>query len=123
MPTYITLLRYTQKGIENIREHPYRVEKAQDAVKAYGGELKALYLTMGHYDEVAILEMPDDASYARFTLGTSSHGWVRTETLRGFTSEEWRDIIAGLPPQDAPQKAVRKSLLPQISVSPSGEVS
>ena len=104
MPTYITLLRYTQKGIENIRDHPSRVEKAQAAVKAYGGELKALYLTMGHYDEVAILEMPDDTSYAKFTLATSSQGWVRSETLHGFTNEEWHEILVGLPSQDAPKE-------------------
>lgn len=82
MPTYITLLRYTQKGLENIKEHPFNVEKARETIKALGGELTHLYLTMGKYDEIAVLEMPDDISYTKFTLATAEQGRVRSETLR-----------------------------------------
>jgi uncharacterized protein with GYD domain len=60
MPTYITLLRWTQQGIQNIKESPARLDQAQEAIKAAGGELKAFYLTMGQYDGVAINEAPND---------------------------------------------------------------
>ena len=56
--------------------------KGQETIKALGGELKALYLTMGQYDEIAVLEMPDDLSYTQFTLAATAQGRVRTETLR-----------------------------------------
>ncbi len=32
MPTYITLLRFTQKGIENIKESPSRLAQAKQAM-------------------------------------------------------------------------------------------
>ena len=40
MPTYISLLRYTQQGVQNIKESPARLDAAKKAFKAMGGELK-----------------------------------------------------------------------------------
>ena len=50
MATYILLVRYTQKGIENIKESPARHDAAVKAFKAMGAELKEMYLVMGQYD-------------------------------------------------------------------------
>ena len=97
MPTYITLLRYTQKGIENIKDGPSRLDAAKKAFAAVGGGLKAFYLTNGRYDGVAISEFPDDQTMARAALAGGSQGYVRTETLRAFTEDEYRKIIASLP--------------------------
>ena len=97
MPTYITLYQLTQKGIENIKESPARLDAARQAGKAMGAEGKAFYLTMGQYDFVVIGEAPDDESVAKVNLAIGSTGAVRTETLRAFTEEEYRKIIAALP--------------------------
>jgi len=96
MPTYITLIRYTQRGIENAKESPARLEKAKQAMKAAGGEMKAFYLTMGQYDAVAISEVPSDEAYTTTMLNIASAGSIRTETLRAFTEEEYRKIISSL---------------------------
>ncbi len=42
MPTYITLLHFTQKGIETIKEGPARLDRAKQAFKAAGAELKSI---------------------------------------------------------------------------------
>ena len=97
MPTYITLFRYTQQGIENVKEGPARVDAAKEAFKAMGGELKEFYLVMGQYDAVVIGEMPDDETVAKLSLAIGSKGNLRTETLRAFTEDEYRKIIAALP--------------------------
>ncbi len=97
MPTYITLVNYTQKGIQNIKESPARLDKVKEAVRATGGEFKAFYLTMGRYDIVVISEAPDDETYAATMLAISAAGAVRTETLKAFTEEEYRNIIASMP--------------------------
>jgi len=44
MPTYITLISYTQKGIENIKDGPARLDAAKEAYKAMGAELKDFFL-------------------------------------------------------------------------------
>ncbi len=97
MPTYIALLRWTQKGIENVKESPSRLDQAKEALRAVGGEFKDFYLTMGSYDMVCVCEAPDDAAIAKFVLGISAKGGVRTESLRAFSEEEYRDIIGSLP--------------------------
>ncbi len=97
MPTYISLVRWTQKGIENIKESPSRLDAAKKAFQAAGGELKEFYLVTGQYDMVIVAEFPDDETLAKATLATGSLGSVRTETLRAFTEDGYRKIIGDLP--------------------------
>ncbi len=97
MPTYITLLRYTQQGIEKMKDSPTRLEAAKQSVRQMGGEIKAFYLVMGQYDAVVVSELPDDETATRFAIGTAARGYIRTETLRAYTEPEYRKIIAALP--------------------------
>ena len=97
MPTYISLIRFTQKGMETIKEGPKRLDAAKQQFRTAGGELKAFYLVTGQYDAVAISEMPNDEAVARLALANGSMGNVRTETLRAFTEDEYRKILAALP--------------------------
>ncbi len=97
MPTYITLLNFTQQGIEKIKDGPARLDAAKQAFRAMGAEIKAFYLVMGQYDAVVVAEAPDDETVAKLALATGSLGNVRTETLRAFTEDEYRKIVASLP--------------------------
>jgi uncharacterized protein with GYD domain len=96
MPTYITLAKWTQHGIQNIKESPKRLDAFKKFVKACGGKVKDFYMVTGHYDMVLVIEAPDDAAVARVALGTASGGSVQTETLRAFTEAEYRKIIGEL---------------------------
>jgi uncharacterized protein with GYD domain len=97
MPTYVSLIRWTQKGIENVKESPSRLEAAKRAFQAAGAELKEFYLVTGRYDIIVVAEFPNDETVAKVTLAIGSQGNVRTETLRAFTEDDYRKIIAGLP--------------------------
>jgi uncharacterized protein with GYD domain len=97
MATYIVLLRWTQQGIEKVKESPARQDAAKQAAQAMGIEIKALYLVMGQYDQVGIAEAPDDETVAKLSLALGAQGNIRTETMRAFTEEEMRKIIGSLP--------------------------
>jgi uncharacterized protein with GYD domain len=97
MATYISLLRFTQQGIENIKESPARLDKAKELFQSMGAELKEFYLVTGQYDAVAVTEGPDDETATKLVLIVGSMGAVRTETLRAFPEDEYREIIAALP--------------------------
>jgi uncharacterized protein with GYD domain len=97
MGTYITLLRYTRQGIGNIKAGPKRLDTAKQAFRTMGAELKAFYLVQGQYDAVAVSEAPDDETATKVALAIGTEGNVRTETLRAFTEDEYRKIIAALP--------------------------
>ncbi len=96
MQTYVALVNWTQKGIQEFRDSPSRVEKAKAAIAAAGGEMKSFYLTLGRYDMIAVIETPDDAAYAKVMLVLGSKGGVRTESLRAFPEDEYRNIVAAL---------------------------
>ena len=44
MATYIILTKWTQKGIEAVKESPDRLDAAKRAFQAAGAELKEFYL-------------------------------------------------------------------------------
>lgn len=97
MGTYIGLFNYTDQGIRNIKESPKRAEAARKLIQGMGGDMKALYLTMGTYDFVAILEAPSDEVIAKFVMTLGAQGNVRSTTLKAFTETEYGEIIASLP--------------------------
>ena len=97
MPHYIVLFRYTQKGAENIKQSPSRLDAGKKAIEAVGGKLKGYYLTLGQYDAIAIGEFPNDEAVAKVGLATAALGNVRSETMRAFTEDEYRKLIASLP--------------------------
>jgi hypothetical protein len=55
MPTYITLAKWTEQGIRNVKETPKRIEAFETAVKGAGGTLKELYMVMGEYHPILAL--------------------------------------------------------------------
>jgi len=97
MATYITLARFTKQGIEEIKESPARLDAAKQAFQAMGAEMKEFFLVTGTYDLVVISEAPDDETVAKLALSIGKEGNVRTETLRAFTEDEYRNIISALP--------------------------
>ncbi len=97
MATYIGLINYTDQGIRNVKDSPDRAAAARKLIRDMGGDMTALYLTMGTYDIVAILEAPSDAVVAKFLLALGSAGTVRTTTLKAFNEAEFHSIIESLP--------------------------
>ena len=97
MPTYISLFNWTQQGMEKIRESPARLDKARQTFRELGADIKGFYTTMGRYDMVIIWEAPDDQTAARAALAIGSKGSTRSETLRAFREDEYRQIIEALP--------------------------
>ncbi len=97
MPTYMTLIKYTQQGIENMKDSPNRLDMAKELFKSMGGELKSFHLAMGRFDAVVIAEGPDDETATKLAMTIGAAGAIRTETFRVFPEDEYRKIISELP--------------------------
>ena len=95
MPSYICLMRWTQQGMTKVKDSGNRLDAARQSFKNLGVEIKDVYLTMGRYDHVAIVEGPDDA-VARALLSLGSLGNVQTETLRAWNEDEYRKITGSV---------------------------
>ncbi len=88
MPTYVTLIHYTEQGVKTFKDLKSRLDETRRAGETMGAKLIAFYLTMGQYDAVVISEAPDDATVAKLALAAGGRGNVRTETLRAFDEDE-----------------------------------
>ena len=97
MPTYITLIRYSDQGLKTFKDLSRRLDETRQVGEAAGARLVAFYLTMGQYDAVVVSEAPDDETITKLALAAGGRGNVRTETLRAFTEEEAKRIAAELP--------------------------
>lgn len=94
MPTYISLVNWTEQGVRELKESPARADATADLAESFGGKLVELYWTVGPYDIVGIFEAPDDETAAAMQLTIGSRGAVRTTTLRAFRRDEMERIIA-----------------------------
>jgi len=97
MPKYISLVKYTSKGIENIKESPNRLDAIKKLCESMDVKVEDFYLTMGRYDLVFILDAPNSEIIAKIALKIASGGNVSTETLPAFPEEGYRKIISELP--------------------------
>jgi uncharacterized protein with GYD domain len=96
MPTYLSLINFTDQGIRNIKESPKRLDATKRALQKLGGQLKSFYLTQGSFDGVLIFELPNEEALTNFLLTTGAAGNVRTTTVRAFTEEEYHQHIKAL---------------------------
>ena len=95
MAPYVVLLNFTEQGRRNITDLS-GLDQAKQAVQAMGMQWKGWYLTLGQYDAVGIFEAPDDETAARVALAQASTGGVQSQTLRAFTEDEFRQLVASL---------------------------
>lgn len=96
MATYISLMRFTEQGIRNIKESPDRYGAFKAMAEKMGIKVLSFHYTIGHYDAVTVLEGSDDA-ISTALLKAGSLGNVRSETLRGFGIDEAKRLIGNIP--------------------------
>lgn len=94
MPTYVSLINWTEKGATGFKDTVTRAEAASQLAGSFGGSISAIYWTMGPYDIVVVSEAPDDETAASFALALGSQGNVRMTTMRAFDADAMKGIVA-----------------------------
>lgn len=96
MPTYISLVRWTQQGVANVRDSQNRLDSGRKAFREIGVEIKQVHMTMGRYDLIMLLEAPSDDAVATALLSLAAQGNVQTETLKAWNEDEYRKITGSI---------------------------
>ena len=96
MPTYISLVNWTEQGITNVKETLQRADRSAELAQKHDCTLSQLYWTVGPYDLVSIFDAPNDESATAYLLDVGMGGDVRTTTLRAYDREEISRIIQRL---------------------------
>ena len=96
MAHYVVLGKYTEQGIRNIKEGPNRAKMVEQALQQAGGSMTSYYITMGEYDFLATVDLPNDETALRILMQIGQQGNVRTTTMKAFTRDEAAKILEGL---------------------------
>ena len=96
MATFISTIKFTQKGLEAIGESTKRAAAFKAAAKKMGVKVTGTYWTTGYFDGVMIFEAPDDETAAAATMQLSGQGFVHTTTARAFEADEMGKVVGML---------------------------
>jgi uncharacterized protein with GYD domain len=94
MPLFVALMNWTDQGVKNFKDTVDRAEAARGALKAQGVTLEQIYWTIGPHDIVSVIDAPDPETLTAALLTLAAQGNLRTTTLRAFTADEMRTVIA-----------------------------
>jgi len=97
MATFLVLTRFTDQGSRNVKDTVARSDNYKQMAKKLGVTVKELYWTLGQYDVIALCEAPDDETMTALSLSGGSLGGVHTQTLRAFSADEMKAILAKMP--------------------------
>jgi uncharacterized protein with GYD domain len=94
MATFISLINLTDQGIRNVKDSPDRFEAFAALAEKAGVKVTNVLYTIGQYDMVVIIEGDEKAAMA-VMFKVAAMGNVRSQTLRGYSINEMRGILAG----------------------------
>jgi uncharacterized protein with GYD domain len=93
MPTYVSLIHWTDQGIKHYKDTTSRAGDFVKLVESKGGRVRELLWTVGEYDLIAVADFPDDETGTAALLQVGSLGSVRSNTMRAFSADEMTAII------------------------------
>ncbi len=97
MPGYIVTYKFTQQGLARVKDVPEMIKRAKAESQQMGIRVVGVWLTMGEYDMVAVVDAPDDQTIATRLLLTGKAGNAASQTMRAFSEEEFAQIVSKLP--------------------------
>ena len=93
MASYVILANWTEQGIKNVKDTIDRAQHFRAICEQHGVKVISFYWTQGRYDNIVVVEAPDEQTLVASLLASSRMGNVRTETLRAFNEGEMFAIL------------------------------
>ncbi len=94
MATFVVLAKFTHQGITDVKRTIERAEAFRQMAAKANVIVKDIYWTLGSRDVVAICEAADDETATALSLSVATRGNISTETLRAFSFDEMKSILA-----------------------------
>jgi len=93
-PCFLLHMKLTPQGASGADEaipgtHDLLLEKVQEL----GGRVQIFFVTMGRYDIVAGVILPDDESAVCLAMRLAKRGLVTTETLKAFSLSVYQESV------------------------------
>jgi uncharacterized protein with GYD domain len=97
MSTYVTLLNFTQQGLQNIHESPHRAGAFKAVARKAGCKILHQLWTLGVHDGVIVFQAKDDAAATGLMMALSALGNVHTSTMHAYDAAEFASLVAKAP--------------------------
>jgi len=97
---YISLMKLTQRGLDELGDSARRREVSEARVAALGGRSLAFYAVMGPYDFVQVFEMPSNEAMMQYVMTARRDGYVEPLIMPAFDTSEWGRIIENVTSPD-----------------------
>jgi uncharacterized protein with GYD domain len=101
---YISLMKLTQRGLDELGDSARRREVSEARVAALGGRSLAFYAVMGPYDFVQVFEMPSNEAMMQYVMAARRDGFVEPFIMPAFDTNDWGQIIENVTAADAPER-------------------
>ena len=89
MSQYLLQVAYTPEAAAALVKNPQdRLEAVRPVAKRLGGTVDNQWMSLGEYDVVAVINMPDSVSAAAFAMAVSAGGACRAVTTTSLLSVE-----------------------------------
>ena len=95
MPTYVVLYRFTDQGLNGIKDTVRRAREVRAENEKRGFKVVGTYWTQGRYDLVSIVEAPSEEAMLAGLFNIAATGNVHSETLRAHTEAEMEKALQG----------------------------
>ena len=92
---YIVLGKWTDEGRRTLDDIKTRIETARKLIEGVNGSL-SLCFTMGEYDFVGIVDVPDEETMVKIVLKLNKMQKFATTTLRAWTDTEFIKLVSEL---------------------------
>jgi uncharacterized protein with GYD domain len=94
MARFAMLLKFTDKGLAEVKKSPSRAEAFKAAVGRASGSVESLFWLTGDHDGLVVFSVPDEATATAIALNLGALGGVRTCLCRAFDETEFQSILA-----------------------------
>ena len=89
MPRYLIRASYSHQGIADLIKSPEnRADAVRPTIEGLGGTLVSFDYVLGEDDLVIIVELPDNASVAAFSMAISASGAIGSVKTSALMSAE-----------------------------------
>lgn len=93
---FISLMKLTQKGLDELGDSARRREVSERRVASLGGKSLAFYAVLGCYDFVQVFEMPSAQAMMQYVMIARRDGYVEPLVLPAFDTSDWNEILDGI---------------------------
>lgn len=93
METYVFLLNWTDKGLQESASSVERAMQTVERMEGLGVRIFEVYWTTGPHDLVMVAECPDPETAHAISLDMGSRGNVRAVTMRAFDRTEMERVL------------------------------